>query len=188
MKCLNCGNPDIRPCFIDGESGYYCSTCSSGFKATESAPEPSSPPTPTLKLPGLQRGKQSKRTSIAEEDASQAVILFLRTHGYEVFDTTTKRKRVQCSQCGEWMWPAGGTGVTKGIADLLITRDNWPPYVLMALELKGTATAISPEQADLLVRRRICVLRAENSLDHTCSEALRMVHEFEEALGKETME
>lgn len=184
MSCLKCGKLDVRYCQIDGKPGWYCTGCGEAVIATDTSEYPPAPPTPTLKLPGLSRGKQSKRTAIVEEDASEAVILFLRTHGYEVFDTTTKRKRVQCSQCGEWMWPKGGTGVTKGIADLLVTHDNWPPCVLMALELKGTSTALSHEQADLLVRRRICVLRAENSLDHTCSEALRMVHEFEEALGK----
>lgn len=135
------------------------------------------------KLPHLDRGRQTRRTHIAEDVAQDAVVTTLRADGYTVLVTSRRRKRVRCNRCNQWQWPEGGDGVTPGLPDLLVSRDTWPSACWLGLEMKGTDTPLSAEQADLEAEGRVIVLRAAESLDATVREARRMVGEFGERIA-----
>lgn len=72
----------------------------------------------------------------------------LRLHSYLVKQTSEHRRAVRC-QCGNVFTPAGGTGVDKGIGDLLVSHPDWGGCWLM-LEIKPDDKApVRPEQAAL---------------------------------------
>lgn len=113
-----------------------------------------------LKLPGLDPGRQQRAVVIREEDLQRTIIEALRLKGYEVLVTSRVRKRVQCKSCGEWGWMQGGDGVTKGLADLLCSRQEWGLPVWVGIEVKGSRTAITQAQQDLANRGFNVIVRS----------------------------
>lgn len=101
-------------------------------------------------------GRQQTTVHKREEDVQRAIIQALRLNGYEVLVTSRVRRRVQCAGCGRWAWQQGGDGVTKGTPDLFVYVDSaW-----RGLEVKGTGTAVSPEQARLAGEGKITIVRS----------------------------
>lgn len=58
-----------------------------------------------------------------EHELQADIVRMLQVRGYDVMVTTAYRQK-------------GGTGVQKGIPDLLVHRDDWGPGVLVGLEVK----------------------------------------------------
>lgn len=102
---------------------------------------------------------QKKPRRRDEENIQQATIHALRTRGYRVQQTTHRVKLASCPKCHQKFRPGGNYGATKGIADLLIRRDNWPKYFWMQLEMKGPKTPLSPDQKELLSAEAIAIAR-----------------------------
>lgn len=98
-----------------------------------------------------------KPPPVREEDLQQTIVQGLRLLKYRVLVTSRRRKRFQCSRCGAWGWPEGGDGVDKGLPDVLCyvpERQAW-----IGLEVKGTRTAVSPEQRELAEAGCIHIVR-----------------------------
>lgn len=54
----------------------------------------------------------------------------------------------------------GLKGITRGLADLLVTHENWPVAVWMVMEVKRPSGTLKPEQKVLHNKGRICVVRS----------------------------
>ncbi len=103
---------------------------------------------------------------VATEDEVQTTIVEgLRALGYDVQITSRQRKR--CSHCHKYS--SGGDGVTKGVADLLVGREYWGA-IRMPMEVKGTKTALSPEQTRDYARGMIYIVRSwEQAIDEVAA-------------------
>ena len=113
-----------------------------------------------LKLPGLQPGKQSVQPKISEDAVQSHIIGALRNEGYTVLETSEHRKAERCPHCEKWMRSKVGRGSSKGVPDLLVTKDTWPQYAAALLEVKGPQTRLSPEQKVLEKTGRIAIVRS----------------------------
>lgn len=108
--------------------------------------------------PGRAPGTRQRRN----EEASRQywIVKTLRTHRYTVKETS-QRINVQ------------GSGIDRGIGDVLVTHISWPPNVWLMIEVKANEKSrVSPEQAELRDCGRLVVC-------WTVEQALRAVHEFE---------
>lgn len=86
------------------------------------------------------------RLPLRETALQQQIIEGLRWHGYEV--QTTQEKRRRCSACGEYSHR--GTGVSEGIADLLVRHPQWIAGIWGQIEVKTpTGTLTEAQQASL---------------------------------------
>jgi hypothetical protein len=102
-----------------------------------------------------------QRSTPRSEAAVQAAIVEdLRQCGYEVLETSERRKRERCPHCREYFIPRKGRGTTPGVPDLLVTRETFAPGWFIGIEVKGPRTAIRPAQRDLARRRRIFIVRS----------------------------
>lgn len=93
------------------------------------------------------------------EDETQRVIVDgLRAYGFIV--SITSRRRKKCWHCGAW--PKGGDGVTKGVADLLVRRPDWPVGIWVALEVKrpGAVQFSSTEQRSATIDGSILLVQS----------------------------
>ena len=119
------------------------------LKRTASAVQP--------KLP-LDPGRQQSRVKVRERDLQQAIVDALQLKGYEVLITSRVRKRVRCEGCGQWGWMQGGDGVSKGTPDLFV----WVALIgaWRGLEVKGSETAVRPEQQRLAGEGKIALVRS----------------------------
>ncbi len=86
--------------------------------------------------------------TVSEAQVSREVARVLRLAGYRVSSTEEHRRRVRCPDCGQCFTPHGGTGVTQGNPDLLVTHERWRGMLLPG-EVKGPRTALSPAQRAL---------------------------------------
>lgn len=96
--------------------------------------------------------------------------------GMRAWKTTHRVKRCECGR-----WSRGDYGATKGIADILCRRDNWPPAMWLALELKSPRGRVRPEQAELAAAGAVHIVRSVDDVldvlrryDPTCVEGVRM--------------
>ena len=111
---------------------------------------------------------------LKEEDTQRAIIdLFSYTH--IVLQTSHRSMRFACPSCHALIRNTGGYGATKGVPDLLIRHAKWPSWAWLGMEVKGSATVISPEQKDLAAKSAIVIVR---SLD----EAMKAVKAFDDRL------
>lgn len=90
-----------------------------------------------------------------EADVQVAIVRALELAGYTVLVTT--RVRLRCSYCGRL--DHRGDGCTPGLPDLVVTHSEWPRWMACLIEVKGTRTPLSPEQANLHGAGRMLVAR-----------------------------
>ena len=83
---------------------------------------------------------------IKEEQVQRSVIDGLTALGYAVLQTTVRGVHK-------------GYGSSKGVPDLLVTRNCWPEGLWLGIEIKGPKTALSAEQKQLLEAGRIFIAR-----------------------------
>jgi len=74
---------------------------------TDAAPKPET----ALKLPGLDRGKQSKQIPVLEKDLQRLIVGALRRHGYAVIETGKHHANL--------------SGNTAGCPDLFVSSRRW---------------------------------------------------------------
>jgi DNA-directed RNA polymerase subunit M/transcription elongation factor TFIIS len=115
----------------------------------------------TLKLPGLDPGRQSVAVKEVEEPIMQRIIGVLKRAGYEVLCTVHRHTRHTCSQCGRNEWHQGGYGADPGVPDLLTRHPSWPAGCWLGIEAKGTKTQLNPTQKALLHAGAIVIARSE---------------------------
>jgi hypothetical protein len=125
------------------------STCDYGTTKAAAFTDPLPAPVRQAKLPGLDRGKQSRKVKVVEKDLQAQVVGGLRRHGYTVLEIGKSRKGVACRQCGTFTVASGWQGNTPATPDLQIRSNAWPRGVWLDIELKGSETEISDEQQRL---------------------------------------
>lgn len=111
------------------------------------------------KLPHLDPGRQQRALRWPEEDTERAVDQGCALLHIASFSTVTRYKRQACPRCGHLHTPQGGYGSTPGVPDRILVPEWLPPYLGILVELKGSHTAPSPEQAELARRGVIAVAR-----------------------------
>ncbi len=109
--------------------------------------------------------EQVQRTIIEGMQWMPGVTVLQTSHRASSTRTCTKcrtKNTIQqaCVACGSFLPSGHGYGATKGVPDLLVTRDSWPVGFWVGLEVKGPKTPLSPEQAALLEKGRIYVVRS----------------------------
>lgn len=102
--------------------------------------------------------KLPKGFKVSEADVQDAIIQRLELLGFTVM--VTSRIRRKCHNCG--YYPKGGDGVTKGLADLVVTHNTWPTGIAVLLEVKSPTTKLSEEQKQLEMHGRIWVVRDQD--------------------------
>lgn len=115
----------------------------------------------TLKLPGLDPGRQAVATREAEEPIMQRVKTVLERCGYVVLCTVHRHTRHTCSQCSHNEWHSGGYGADPGVPDLLVRHPDWPEALWLGIETKGTHTRLNDAQKALHAAGAIVVARSE---------------------------
>jgi hypothetical protein len=101
----------------------------------------------------------SPRESEAQVQAS--IVEVLRLLGFHVAETSERRPLVRCPRrdCGELFRPHHGTGVTRGIGDLLVRHVDWPLALWLNLEVKSRTGRLTQEQERAVLLGRIVVVR-----------------------------
>ena len=84
----------------------------------------------------------------------------LKWLGYTVLHTQHIYRKQTCPGCGKHFRPTGGYGADKAVPDLLVRHPSWPVGVWRGIEVKGTKTALSPEQELLHAQGGIIVCRS----------------------------
>ncbi len=120
-------------------------------------PEPNCPNGTTVNAIEDKQDKQKReaqpiRPKVYEKDLQIEVKSNLEMRGYEVMETGKSRAKVSCPACGSQSYPTGWQGNTSGLPDLLIRRQDWPVGIWLAVELKGTSTAVTTAQQALANR------------------------------------
>lgn len=129
MTCT-CGQ-DMRECRIDGAPRLLCYDCQRVTML-----DGSSEPPRALKLPGLDRGKQSQRIQELESKLVQRIRETLQSHGYIVI------------RLGQYR--ADHAGNDKGAPDMIVSRLEWGNR-WVACEVKLPGAPYSGEQ-----QRKLC--------------------------------
>lgn len=99
---------------------------------------------------------------VTESDVQRTIVEGLRALGYVCLKTQPRG-----------VWKAGrrhGTGIDKGVPDLILSRAGWGCW--LGLEVKGPKTALSPEQKKLEEEGILCVCRS-------WEDAIGFVRDFE---------
>lgn len=133
-----------------------------------------------LKIPGMDPGRPTRRVDVLERDLQNAVVEALRFDGLTVLETDRQQRRVFCKGCRRWFFVAIEE-TDRGIPDLLVTSDRWPPFTFYGLEMKRRQGIESKEQGALSSRRRIDVLYS-GSAEEAITEARVRVRRFEQNL------
>ena len=116
-------------------------------------------------MPVRIKGLEDIRTA-TEDQIQTAAVQLLRLSGYIVLVTTTRGVR-------------GRTGVTPGIPDLLVTRENWLPGQFVGIEMKKPKGPVSEYQGVLLAKGRILIARSpEEALAFAQSYRTQFDHAF----------
>jgi hypothetical protein len=126
---------------------------------------PRAAPVLDLKLPGLDRGKQSTIIKETEEAVMQRIFDYLTRRGWTVLCTVHRYRTQNCRQCGNTFWPVGGYGATKGIGDLLIGVPKRNPALWLMADVKAGRNMLTPEQAELARRGLLWEWRCEEDAD-----------------------
>jgi hypothetical protein len=108
-----------------------------------------------------------------DRDVQKPLIKELALKRFIVFETSRRVKK--CPTCGEYAPSGFGDGVSKGLSDLVITHPEWPPYIGLLIECKGTKTRISAEQQALAAKGRIAIIRE-------AQDGVRIVEAFDKAV------
>lgn len=156
--CPTCGGEMLFG-QIDGSDGYACIPCghSEQIGGATVCVEPRLDY--DRKLPHLDRGRQQRRIRRTEAQVEREFDACARARGWDVLSTSRRRKGVVCERCGAFAWPKGGDGVSKGVPDRLLRRDDMPPFLWYGVELKGSHTPLSAEQRDLAAKDGIIIAR-----------------------------
>jgi hypothetical protein len=97
-----------------------------------------------------------------EAQVQSAIVSALLWIGAEV--EVTSERRHKCTKCGEYSH--AGTGMTKGIGDLLVRNPAWPTAMKLNLEVKSATGKLSPEQQQSEERGGIVIVRsAEEAME-----------------------
>lgn len=145
---------------------------SQGFKPSATAPPFATRPASQIasrfpvqpKLPHLQPGRQSRKPKVAEDVIQKQVMYHLRLDGYIVLSTSEHRKREACPHCRKSLVSSAGRGCDKGVPDLLVRDPDWPDGIWAGIEMKGSHTAISPEQKTLRDEGAIYICRSKDEV------------------------
>jgi hypothetical protein len=152
---------------------------------TGSALPPAASPTPAAGPPRqatlpFKRASAGRRVDASEAVLQRRVVGVLRFLGYIVLETNEHRRAVRCAKCGNTWTPGGGSGTSKGIADLIVSHVGYPRYCFVAIEMKGRKTPwSSPAQKWLFDEKRNALARGENCIEA----ALQALADAEGALG-----
>lgn len=92
------------------------------------------------------------KEKVLERDLQAVVVESLSLHGYETMQTGKARARVKCDHCGAYSYATGWQGNDESLPDLFIRGKEWPVGVYVAVELKGSETAVRPGQQALCDR------------------------------------
>lgn len=146
--CPTCGGEMLFG-KLDGKDGYACLKCwhSERVHGATVCVEPR--PQYEDKLPHMDRGRQKRKLRWRETDTEECVRRGCALRGWTVLFTIRRRKRQRCPVCGQMVLPQGGDGCSKGLPDCFIRTPDMPPLTWIGIELKGSDTAVSPEQAAL---------------------------------------
>ncbi|MGV3619087.1 MAG: hypothetical protein ACO1SV_27490 [Fimbriimonas sp.] len=110
---------------------------------------------------------KAPRVPIVEEDVQSSIISAFTALGYEVLQTSRRRKLTTCKGCGNRFRPTESDGASKGVPDLIVTHVKWPELVWLGMEVKGSETRVSAEQKGLAGRSRVCIVRTvAEAVDH----------------------
>jgi hypothetical protein len=130
------------------------------------------------------QGRQVAKITIREEDVQRTIVDGFTAMGYIVLQTSRRVHLTRCPKCQTAFRPRGfvsrggedvpvGDGASKGVPDLIVCHPHWPAGVWLGIEVKGSKTPVSPEQAALQGAGRIFVVRSwEDAL-----RALRLTEE-----------
>lgn len=117
----------------------------------------------------------SGRPELTEEQAQTLIMRVLSNAGYDVLSTVHRYKRIRCEKCGALTWPRGGYGATKGLGDLIVTREDWPGNAYVMADVKSRKGRLSPEQKARFNRGKLFIWRsAEEALRDCEAAALRL--------------
>ena len=133
-----------------------------------------------VKLPGIDRGKQSRVFRWTEKETEHAVDQGATLRRWKFANTSVKFKYqdVECPHCHySWqMRPTGGYGATPGVPDRIF-YPSWLtiPYVGILVDMKGSHTPFTsnknPDYANaqktLAAERRISFCRSWDDLENT---------------------
>lgn len=169
--CTACGQDTVREGEVDGRWARACLSCGNLEPLTNGATVcVTERPRYEAKLPHLDRGRQQRRIRRTEAQVEREFDACARARGWDVLSTSRRRKGVVCERCGAFAWPKGGDGVSKGVPDRLLRRDDMPPFLWYGVELKGSHTPLSAEQRDLAAKDGIIIARCyadfETALDN----------------------
>lgn len=133
-----------------------------------------------IKLPGMEPGVQHNLLPWVEKQTEAEVDAYCAHQGILSLNTTVRYKMQTCPHCGGRFRPQGGTGTDKAIPDRLLIPDWMPEGTAILLELKGSNTALSPEQRELARQKKILVARSGEE----AAAIIQAVRERLEGLGE----
>jgi hypothetical protein len=125
--CPTCGNDNLCPGKCDGRSVIAC-VC--GYMV-DAAPHRET----ALKLPGLDRGKQSKQVPMLEKDLQRLIVGALQRLGYAVIETGKHHANL--------------SGNTAGCPDLFVSSRRWGG-LWQPMEVKPAGRPVRPAQQALV--------------------------------------
>lgn len=102
-----------------------------------------------------------------EKQFQQAVVNFLRFHGYSVFVLGFYRTKVKCPFCNHFFHSSGSYGNARGAPDLIVSHDQFPQGVWVGVELKrpGAKLRLTAEQKRLYEKNRIFLVASWEDAD-----------------------
>lgn len=167
--CPNCAIPLLPPGEVQSHSGLRraCAKCA--------WVEPDAPKPPTeRKLEHLHPGIQDVKEKRLEAAVQAEIVRSFRAMNWLVMETSERRVPVACPRCSHQFTPSiGRPGVTIGLPDLFVRNprhDGRFSLLWFGLEVKGSETAVSPQQQALAEGGHIEIVK-------TWAEALRAVGE-----------
>lgn len=126
----------------------------------------------TLKLPGLDPGRQEVLVRENEEPVLQRVTRALQMAGYQVETLVRRRKMQHCETCDAWFHQQGGDGVSKYVGDLLVAVPRERPDRWIMFDTKGWRGRGSAEQKETAAKGLLFFVKTE-------AEALCIAGRFE---------
>lgn len=154
--CPTCGNDTLRPGTCDGTLVIAC--CCGYFEYVGAKPARES----ALKLPGLDRGKQSRQIDQLESDRQRYIVAALQREGCVVMEIGKFNAHL--------------SGTTEGCPDVFFTKPTWGMLwqPLEAKRRKGRASTEQQRLIDLGVSVRV----------ETAAEALAIMRQVDERMKR----
>lgn len=139
------------------------------------------------KIPHLDRGRPQRTVERRECDVQAEILTRLRLRKRRVLVTSRQRRKcrfvcedrecrkqhpatqtvtAKCRYCGrvQTPWQADGDGCSKGIPDLFVSQGEGS-ILWAGIEVKGSDTAKSTEQAELEAEGRIVIVRSADEAE-----------------------